>query len=220
MYLKGTEDSIAGGPERLDYGVVFIHWQIPAAGGRNKPAKKVLKDSLTKYFYRHPHSNSSPDSPTKWAITNDSEEDWSVYDDYRVRWDFVGDAPRPTEFYAEPSFMRAPGSANYPTPRFKPRKAVAVITTRVVPTPVPVNPVSAELVEWAPVKPIVLANTQIPPLEHNFQPQPLLPSNPPQWRPVPLVSRNPLGTNIRHKLKLLPRSKPTAVAAPATNTSV
>lgn len=182
MYLTSVEDSIAGGPERLDYGAGFIQWQIQVVDGRNKTP-----------FYRHPHSNISPDHPTYWATPDESDEVWDDCDSYRLSWDFVDDFPRPTEFYASPSFMGAPNQANFPVPKFVLRIASWVAPTLARANQTPANPTPAKSVSlnttstrssragWATATYTTKASRLL------------------SWRP------------IRRKLKLLPRSEPAPV---------
>lgn len=198
MYLTSVEDSIAGGSERLDYGAVFIQWQIQVVSGC---LKERLEDSPTKPFYRHPHSNISPNSPTWWAITDDSDEEWDTFQDCRSRWDFVDGFPHLTEFYACPSFMWAPSPANFPAPKFGLGKGT--VTSRAVSTLARINPISVESASFNATRPRISRES---------------------WATATystkasyLVSQNPLRTGIRRKLKLLPRSKPAPVVI--TNTT-
>lgn len=199
MYLTGAEDG-AGGPERLGCEAAYI--QICVVGG------KRLENSPPKRLYRHPNSGSSSDTTTEWSASasDDSRGGRHVYRNRDPRWDFVGGTPRPTEFYAEPSFMRAPDPTAFPAPKFGPRKAAQVVpaTVPVEAAPDTTKPAIVELVATAP--PRTLASrpaATAPPIEVKAL-----------TVISPLVSRNPLGSGIRPRLKLLPRSKPLPVAAP------
>lgn len=189
MYLTSVEDSIAGGPERLDYGMAFIQWQIQGVYGRKKTP-----------FYRHPHSNLSPYHITWWAATDDPDERWDAYEDYRPTFNFVDDFPRPMEFYASPSFMGAPDLANFPVPRFGLEKGI--VASWVVPTLARANPISVDPI---PIKSASFNATSNRISRGGWATATYTP------KASRFLSWRSLGTGIRQKLKLLPRSVPAPV---------